>query len=110
MPKTICNFRIDSEKLKKLKAIAEQNGKDYSKILRQKIDEIVELDKTEVKIEVIKLIKELKEPFAYIKTKLGKKKAKKMRQTRQHIITKLEEIFNLKNGGQNEKDKTKNTR
>ena len=98
MPKILCNFRVDSEKLKKLKAIAKQNGEDYSKVIRQKIDEIVELDKTEVKIEVIKLIKELRGSFAYVKTKQGKKRAEKIRQTRKHIINKLEEIFNLKNG------------
>ncbi len=97
MPKQLCNFRIDKEKLKKLKAIAKQNGKNYSILIRNKIDEIVELDKTEVRIEVVKLIKELKEPFIYARTKLGKKKANQTRQTRQHIINKLEEIFNLKN-------------
>ena len=98
MSKKLYNFRIDSEKLKKLESIAKLEGKDCSKILREKIDEIVELDKTEIKIEVIKLIKQLKEPFAYVRTGLGKKRAEKIRQTRKHIITKLEEIFNLKNG------------
>lgn len=99
MPKTLCNFRVESEKLKKLKTIAKQNGEDYSKLIRQKIDEIIEIDKTDIKIEVIKLIKELKEPFAYVRTKLGKKRAKEIRLTRNHIIKKLEGIFNLKNGG-----------
>lgn len=97
MPKTLCNFRVDSEKLNKLKEIAKQDGKDYSKVLRQKIDEIVGLDKTEIKIEVVKLIKELKQPFAYLRTNQGKKRAERIRQTRKHIINKLEEIFNLKN-------------
>ena len=98
MPKTLYNFRIDSDKLKKLKAIAEQSGKDCSKLIRNKIDEIVELDKSEVKIEVLKLIKELKEPFAYVRTKRGKEQAKKIRRSRNYIINKLEEMFNLNNG------------
>lgn len=106
MSKTICNFRIETDKLEQLKKIAEQTGKDYSKIIRQKIDEIIGLDKTEVRIEVINLIKELKKNFTYVRTKLGKKRAIEKRKSRQYIITNLEEIFDLKNGGKNDKFNT----
>ena len=98
MSKQLCNFRIEKEKLKKLKSIAKNSNKDYSKLIREKIDEIVDLDKTDIKLEVLKLIKILREPFAYVKTRPGKNRADKIRNTKKYIINKLEEIFNLANG------------
>ena len=98
MSKILVHFRMDKEKLRQLKLIANQSGNKYSKLIREKIDEIVGLDNIEVKAEAIKLIKQLREPFAYVRTQRGKKRADKTRQSRKYIADKLEEIFNLKNG------------
>lgn len=96
MSKARFELRIKRAKLERLRNICRHQNVTCSQLIRDKIDELINngydietLDK------VKRIVRELREPFAYIKTPQGRTYAKKERMIRQAIADKIEKIFNL---------------
>lgn len=93
MAKEILYFRIDKIKIERLRNVAKLRNTSYSKLLREKVDEILNNNIDEnTKSRIKAIIWELEQPFVFIKTKTGKKFADKEREIRKKIIDKLKNL------------------
>lgn len=96
MVKRKLTVRIESNHLQRLKNICRSRDITISSFIRKKIlFEIKEGLNPDLKLKLKKIMKELSEPFAYIRTKQGIERAKKEKRIRTELIIKLKEAFNL---------------
>lgn len=97
MAKIKISIRIERSKINKLKEMAICQGKKYTDLIRSKIDELVfnGID-PDVMARALKIIRELEEPFIYMKTKQGLKFSSKERKIRELLAFKLRRAFNIK--------------
>lgn len=98
MPKTLFNIRLEKTKLERLTNIADQQNTNCSEIIRSKIDEIIlnGFDE-ETKKKAVRMVKQLREPFAYVKSRQGISRAKQERETREKIANNIISLFHLEN-------------
>jgi len=90
------SIRLNETQRERLKSLAQARGVHYSDLIRSLINNyIMNGEPDDVKARVNKLIKELREPFAYFKTAVGNKHAIKERWIREHIAHKLSEVYRL---------------
>lgn len=96
MVKQLISLRLETTKLNRLRNIALTNDINYTDLIRDKIDEILNGHDIEVLEKVIIIVKELREPFIYFKTGQGKKHAIREKEKREKIASIIERAFSLK--------------
>ena len=94
MPKMLVNIRVESEQVERLRNIAALEKKTVSKLVREKITEVIQNGySVNTKFMAAKIVKELRQPFAYVK--VLESEAKKEREAREQVALKLIEVFHL---------------
>lgn len=90
------NIRIEKNKLERFKNIAQTRGATCTELITEKIDDIL-LDGSDMKADekVRGIIKELRAPFTFVKTKRGRAFAKQERKARALVIQKLRSSFDV---------------
>ena len=97
MVRSQISIRLENNKATKLKSMAKTMGTNYTDLIRDKIDELlVNGVSQEIKERAIKITKELRGHFAYVKTKKGITRAQKEKKIREQIAQKIEGVFDLK--------------
>lgn len=77
--------------------LARVKGVKPCDLLRSKIDELLNNDiNPEAKARASKILKDLTQPFLYMKTNQGTAGAKKEREIREQMANKIKEGFNIK--------------
>lgn len=96
MVKCMISFRIDKTKKDKLVVLSRYYKRAYTELIRDQIDLLLLNGVNyEVKRRAKKIIKELKTPFAYLKTKQGKARAEQEREIRNTLCKRIEAVFGL---------------
>lgn len=97
MSRSQVSIRIDRDKKEQLVAIAKSEGKTYAQLIRELIENsVLNITTDEQRERILKIIKELREPFAYVKNERGRAHAKTERKLRDNVADRLERVFNLK--------------
>lgn len=94
MTNTICTFRMDESKRKRIENIAEQNGTTPSEIIRERLNEFL-IYNGSYREAVQKIVNNLRGSFQFIRTQKGMAEAKKERELRNTIADELEKRFGL---------------
>lgn len=96
MAKQLVNLRLEKTVIDGIKEIAKQQKVKPSKLMRNKVNEIIQNDySTETKMKAKQLVKELRSKFAYVKTKKDIARAKRERESREEQAKRIEAAFNL---------------
>ena len=96
MAKTRLQFRIDKGKKEALLSICKVEGIKVSEKLNKCINEIINYESNGIaKDRIKKVIRELKEPFVFVRSKTGIDRAKREREIREAVTKKLTEAFKI---------------
>lgn len=92
MVNTVCTFRMDEKKRRRVDAMAQQHNTTSSEIIRNQINDLLDGSN---KLAAMRVVNHLKEKFQYIPTKKGKEEAIKERRLRERIIKEISKAFGL---------------
>ena len=96
MVRSQISIRLEKETKAKLITLAKYHNKTYAELIRDQINLLILNGVNyEVKQRVKSIVKELKGPFAYVKSPKGLAWAQREREIRATISKKIETVFNL---------------